>query len=158
MNQEEVDELEGKLDLTLPETYKQLVLNHPGFYRQHELCDHVDPLVYDNRDLRRKGFFGIDWPADYFVIGSDGTGNFYFITTAPFDGHVYLADHDGGAGPDDLDAAKAFESLDDFVTMLREMRVLMVEDIKRTNARIDRRKWWEFWIPTEKGVLLPGEE
>ena len=149
MYKEELDHLETALELTLPEAYRALMLDHPGFFRQHELCDHADPLVYDNRTLRAEGFFGTNWPKDYLVIGSDGTGNVYFITTAPFDGKVYFADHEGGPGPDDLETAKLHDSLEDYVESLREQHEIVLADIRRTNERIRNRKWWEFWIPTE---------
>jgi hypothetical protein len=149
MNKDDLADLEEKLSLSLPDAYKQVVLNHPGFFRQHELCDFVDPLVYDNRMLRTKGFFGLEWDNRFFAIGSDGTGNVYYITTDLFDGNVYFADHEGGAKPTDLEGAKAFDSLDAFVESLREQHAIIQADIRRTNELIRNRKWYQFWIPTE---------
>lgn len=148
MTNQDLAKLETELDLTLPAAYRALMLEHPGFFRHYELCDHVDPLLYDNRFLREDGFFGENWPKTFYALGNDGSGNVYFITTEPFDGNVYFADHEGGPGPNELEAAKRHDSLAGFVDSLRNQHDIILADARKMNEQIANRKWWQFWIPT----------
>lgn len=157
MTEDELAKIEAELNLILPDAYKKLMLNHPGFFKQHELCDYVDPLVYDNRTLRARGFVTMNWPKEYFAFGSDGAGNYYFLTTSPFDGHVYYADHVRKTGPEQLEKSLAFESLEKLVESLRERWGVIRGEALRMNQRIENRRWWEFWVPREP-IPLGREE
>ena len=150
MNREELAELESRLSLTLPEEYKGTVIRHPfpetGSYN-YELCGDYETLLEENLGMRSEGFFGEQWNPTWFVIGTDGCGNNYFITTDPFDGNIYFADHEEKFHRSNLSGNFHYKSMDEFLRFLEETEKEIQEEELASESRIVNRSWWQFWIP-----------
>jgi hypothetical protein len=84
MNQEEIEAIENKTGVILPESYKQVMLSYPNELLGTEaedfgLLHDVDVIIEENIDIRTNGYFGEAWPEQYFIIGQNGFGDYYVI-------------------------------------------------------------------------------
>ncbi len=150
MTPEDVSRIEHALEISLPETYASIVLDYPCAHSK-EICEYgffKDPewVIKRNEQHRTDGWFGIDWPRHYFVIGEDGAGNTYFMVLGE-DESVYFADHEAGPHPvQQLEECLAFETLQEHVD--NEIRIdLEFEEEDRVREEQKRNKrWWQFWL------------
>ncbi len=150
MNSAELAQLEENLGVTLPEEYKRIALENPfsGLNTSdYQLCDDFTAVLGENRYARDHGFFRQVWPPDWFIIGTDGCGSDYFITTAPFDGRVYFADQKEILHTEDVGKTSCHESFADFIESFREVEREIREEKRRVGERSAQRKWWQLWIP-----------
>ena len=150
MKFEEVERIEAALGLRLPDAYKSVALNHPcpesediswhGLYRDAERVMEV------NAEHRANGWFGIDWPDDYFVIGDTGCGDSYFIVVGESD-KVYLADHEGGPHPTtQLGDCVSSETISAHVEQEMASEREFQEEERLSAERRKNKKWWQFWL------------
>ena len=150
MTSAELDQLEENLKITLPEEYKRIALDNPFVglnSADYELCDDFTAVLGENRYARDHGFFRQVWPPDWFIVGTDGCGNDYFITTTPFDGHVYFANYEDQLHTDDVNENSFHSSFEEFMNDLRSAEREIKEEERRSEIRSAQRKWWQFWIP-----------
>lgn len=122
MNPEDIRDIERALGLSIPAEYALLLLNHPGISQDFEFFAAANDIIEANLDARENGFWGVTWKATHLIIGVDGCGNSYFITTNPFDRKVYLADHEEAFDPSDISKLTSYPSLDEFVKELTEIQ------------------------------------
>ncbi|BDS07436.1 hypothetical protein NT6N_24760 [Oceaniferula spumae] len=153
MNLDQLGNLESKLEVSFPSQYRDLVISHPfpkSDSSDFELCSNYELLLQENRELRENGFFGREWNKSWFAIGFDGCGNEYFITTDPFDGRIYFADHEDEFHTEDLGKNVHYGSFQEYVDYLRELEEDTRRDELLMEERIKNRKWWQFWIPKQQ--------
>ncbi|MFX1239116.1 MAG: SMI1/KNR4 family protein [Promethearchaeota archaeon] len=74
MKYEEFDIVEKELKIVLPEAYKQLVISNPFkrvlkiIKKDRFFTNHLK-MIYYNKIIRKKGYFGKMWNKNYFIIG-----------------------------------------------------------------------------------------
>ena len=84
MNQVEIESIEEKTGIKLPESYKQVLLNYPKELLGTEaedfgLLSDAEVIIEENIEVRSNGYFGEAWPGRYFIIGQNGCGDYYVI-------------------------------------------------------------------------------
>jgi hypothetical protein len=99
MNQEEIESIEEKTGIKLPESYKQVVLDYPKELAGTEaedfgLLNDVQMIIAENNDVKNNGYFGEAWPDRYFIIGQNGCGDYYVINHESKDFTVGFACHE----------------------------------------------------------------
>ncbi len=112
MNSNQIKQIEKKLSVSLPETYRNFLKSPPSILaaalRQEEKenpgqtmlfldAEHIIDSNQLMRDPDHPGFFGfgptddpVPWPDEYFIIGSDVGGNYYCIKPATGKTAVYF--------------------------------------------------------------------
>jgi hypothetical protein len=94
MTFEEINRVEERLGIKLPDAYRVYQFNYPneltqlGFNREY-LTDDPEYLLEMNDMLRKGGL-----PTEYLAIGNDVGGNYFFIKTDNADSSVYYFDHE----------------------------------------------------------------
>ena len=124
MTPAEITQIESQLNLSLPQEYRDAILSHPlpdSSSYNYEFCGHYETLLAENNLIRDNGFFDHDWNSALFIIGFDGCGNKYFITTSPFDGRIYFADHEEDFDLVALTKNEYYESFSEFNEFLIEV-------------------------------------
>ncbi len=105
MNESELEQIERQFGFKLPEVYKKLMTNYPQdfkelgepyngaswLYLKLEMQD-----VLDANQIFRDGFEGEKFTKYMFVIGEDGCGGYFFISTNENSGKVYTINHETG--------------------------------------------------------------
>ena len=125
-NIDSIGQIENELQVTLPQAYQQLLLSYPFADDPDpynwEMFGHVKAIIGENKSYRDKGFFGVQWPSNYLIIGSDGFGNLYFLALSRGDDVVYFADHDETSEYDGLFMYEETPSLAEWITQMKEER------------------------------------
>lgn len=108
--EEDVSAIEEDLDVTLPQSYKDAIQNYP--FKNIDDIDNIEDSLIKNKDrlialnlkLRKDGFGGSQWPDYFFVIGEDGSGNYFFMNLKNKDDErVFYADHESDFEPGRLE-------------------------------------------------------
>jgi hypothetical protein len=149
MTQSDFEQIERRLDVTLPRTYTALLAVYPpdadDDIRSHGLFSDPDRVIEENIAHRRDGWFHIPWPDHYFVIGDDGCGDTYFMVLGK-DEHIYFADHEGGSHPlDELEGCLASDTLHDHITSELKISREIEEGYQARTTRRRNKPWWLFW-------------
>ncbi len=150
MNDNDIKLIEASLKISLPTSYKTLILNHPCPDNQ-DICNHglfndAQHLIDENINHRTNGWFDMDWPDNFLLIGDDGCGDTYFMVLGK-DEHVYFADHECGPSyQDDLDGCLSHETVTDHLENLLEIERELDREEKELAERRANKKWWQFWI------------
>jgi SMI1 / KNR4 family (SUKH-1) len=96
MDSEALVRVEAILHLTLPESYRTIMLScspiDPGLELQLEA--NPNRIILENLELRRDGFADMNWAEHYLWIGGDGAGNAYFLDLSQEGAPVFFADHE----------------------------------------------------------------
>ena len=114
-----------------------------------ELDTSAASLRKSNEGCREEDPWEFPWKPNYWCIGGDGAGGFYFIDTDQDDSTVYFCDHeDMPTSIEDLDriSVTTFQEFVDDVQRLEEDLEKWDEEMKESVAN---RKWWQFWIPRQ---------
>ncbi len=101
-------EIEKRYDIRLPKEYTSFILNYPSLEDENEqqyleetisrcldvILSHND-FFRDDTDSPRHSvaFREFGWQDSYFVIGSDGCGNYYFLDTSRNPAPVFFVAH-----------------------------------------------------------------
>ena len=150
MTQDEASQLEAEFGVTFPSAYRDAVTDaYPFSAPTEELDTDAESLRTSNQGCRKEGPWGFPWKQNYWCIGGDGAGGFYFIDTQQSDSTVYFCDHeDMPTSIEDLDhiSVTSFQEFVDDVNQLEKDMAKWDEEMK---ARVTQRKWWQFWIPKQ---------
>lgn len=110
----EIARLEQRLQITLPDHYRQFLLNYPSIlietrtelgWKTESVSDRqlrfsLSELAYYNEDVRKQGTPWTEhdgpWPEQFFVIGDDQCGNYWMIDLNSSGREVYFYDHELG--------------------------------------------------------------
>jgi len=149
MNPSEFSNIERSLGIELPQSYKSLLASYPigvsEDIKSHGLFADPNRVIQENIALRTEGWFRIDWPVSYFVIGDDGCGDYYFMVIGK-DEKVYFADHECGSHPvDAVEECLSSDSLSKHFSRELELERDYVEYERAKRERHQNRKWWEIW-------------
>jgi hypothetical protein len=150
MKPEDLQRIEEVLGLRLPESYASLILNYPcpenEYIREHELFSDPEKVIRANQEHRKNGWFYLDWPGHFFVIGDDGCGDTYFMVIGK-DESVYFADHEAGPSYEThLDDCFSSGSVAEHIEEVLETEREFQEEVRRRDERRKNKKWWQFWI------------
>ena len=119
MKRSDIAAIEAQFDVTLPGEYVSLLLAYskdlPELVSGLELYNQQWELVSDNESVRKGPLWGVTWPAHYFVIGSDGAGNYFCIDTKHTAPPILFFDHD------DRTFRQEAPSLAEWLPQLREL-------------------------------------
>lgn len=110
MTDAELDRIESALALSLPESYRQFMLDYPHWLpdrqpewsdvEQWELANDPDRVIRFNEYVRGFGrgefFDDAVWPPHYFVIGSEEEQNWYFLDLSRGGEAIFQFHHDKG--------------------------------------------------------------
>ena len=144
MTVEDLEQIEQELGITLPHDYRELMLTYPfapdSFANDCDLPNDPRRLIDTNCDLRRDGFFGMEWPNHYFSMGGDGSGNEHFIDLRRNPSPVFLADHEGSL------FTEAAPDLSAWVAGLQSEYARWEEEDRMRSERRRNKRWWQFWI------------
>jgi hypothetical protein len=136
MTTSDLQRLERELKISLPSEYRTLMTAYPfpedSFSADCLLPDNADRLLELSRDLQKL-------PPHSFVIGDDSADETYFLDVSLEHSPVYVFDVQTG------EARERFASLDAYVQHCRKTD----EDLRRYADRVEKRKWWQFWIPKQ---------
>ncbi|EGR2301167.1 hypothetical protein D0814_13180 [Vibrio parahaemolyticus] len=99
MKSEELSLIESKIEVVLPNSYKQALLNYPETLFGTEAEDfhfltNANEIISENLEVRENGYFGEKWPDRHFIIGHNGCGDYYVINHTNTEFSVGLADQD----------------------------------------------------------------
>ncbi|MDB2526481.1 SMI1/KNR4 family protein [Mariniblastus sp.] len=130
MNEKQIQSIEKKFSITLPNGYRKMLastpplllawLNYeekenPGqspFFVDHRMIAGVNQMMRDPDDEEYFAFDPNDdskpWPQRYFIIGSDVGGNFYCIAPASNKSRVYFWNQGDTAFPKYADTMAGF--------------------------------------------------
>jgi hypothetical protein len=141
--------VEDTLGLKLPDWYTQRLLEYPFPEPEPELYHDAQTVIQNNLELRRDGWFGYHpWPREFFAIGDDGCGDYYFIVPSRDDRRIFMANHEGGPSPsiESLHEMELHGSLAEHI----EEQLGFLNEYELEEAALEERrrnkKWWQFWI------------
>jgi hypothetical protein len=141
----DLDEIEGRFHIHLPRAYRECIA----------LMDDLEPtigevfdtdlatLIEENESVRRNGFFGLDWPNHYFVLGGNGAGDLYYLdTTEQERPRVYQAGHER---PTLRMEQVEFYRDSRLIIFFVAWRESYKNGLKGCNKPKSPRHWWQFW-------------
>lgn len=138
-------EVESSLDIILPQSYREVMLDFPLSGDGEEQLLYDDPaLVLDlNNRLRNEGFRGSNWPGSLLVIGGNAAGDLYFLDLARETSPVFAVTHEmEGFDPAEIDRFVQSPSFPQWVDELLTGQD-WYNEVRRQRAN---KKWWQFWI------------
>ncbi len=126
MSPEQLAVIENRLEITLPDFYRAVMMNYP--FKpvdeldcvEDDLVKEVEWVVSSNQDLRTEGFFGAAWPHSFFAIGHDGFGNYYFLNLKNNDCVIYFADHEEPFDSINLESLEFASNMDEYIEICIE--------------------------------------
>ena len=150
MTRDEASQLEAEFGIAFPRLYRDAITDtYPFSESTEELDTDAGSLRRSNQGCRKENPWGFPWRTNYWCIGGDGAGGFYFIDTHQDDSTVYYCDHeDMPSSIEDVDHISITpfpEFVDDVQQLERDMEK-WEEDMK---VRVANRKWWQIWIPRQ---------
>jgi SMI1 / KNR4 family (SUKH-1) len=98
MDSEALARIEASLRVSLPQSYRSIMLSCAPIDPELDLELEGNPNVLRrfNLELRTDGFSDMNWPEHYFWFGGDGGGNYYFLDLSQDPAPVFFADHEVG--------------------------------------------------------------
>lgn len=96
ISQKDIADIEVEFGVSLPDGYRQFILNHsfPNSKTIETLFFSKEKLRATNSFVRNKLNIPVIWQNHWFVIGEDGSGNYFFINTSEDDSKIYELDHE----------------------------------------------------------------
>ena len=99
MINEDIDTIETATGIKLPQSYIDAATNYPPELLDTEAPDfgflnNPQLVIDENLRVRKEGYFGEPWPDQYFIIGQNGCGDYYVVTTSATRFSVGFSDHE----------------------------------------------------------------
>ncbi len=147
MSLKELEQLEAEFKLTLPKEYKKALLQ--PFISKNNLEFELDlaELRRNNLEFRDTDPWEFPWSDQFWWIGADGAGGFYFIDCKHSECEVLYFDHEAPAENIQDREQLHPQSLEDFFTYLKESELEAERYKENLLNKINNRKWWQIWIP-----------
>ena len=83
MTNDELDQIEARLAISLPPEYRQFAANYPADLdadiRAHDIYDRAETVISATERLRLRPIPEMPWSDSYVVIGDSGCGDWYFL-------------------------------------------------------------------------------
>jgi hypothetical protein len=125
MNLADLSKIEKVLSITLPDYYKQTMLNYPleGLkYVQKKLLNDPDTIIEINQKFRNDGFRKKPWVNNFFLIGFNSEKSFNFIDVHEQDESVYAIVEEDKFNPKNIAKLRLTSSFTGrFVNICKEM-------------------------------------
>jgi len=121
MTLEDINKIQTKTGVTLPEYYVEFVTQYPKELSETEapdygLLDDPSEIIEQNIDVRMNGYFGEKWPERYFIIGQNGCGDYYVIDLQSQNFSIGFSDHEA------MECTLYASNKEEFISkLLREM-------------------------------------
>jgi hypothetical protein len=93
MDQSEINRLQSEFNLKFTDDYVRVLRAYPLHEPSEELLDSYDILQEYNSEIRKSGFWGVNVPSSFWLIGLDGMGGGEFINCDAGETYVYIFDH-----------------------------------------------------------------
>jgi hypothetical protein len=144
MTPEAFNRIEQAFGVTLPDWYRRQIVEYPFVEPDDALYPDEESIVRANQELRRDGWFRFPWPREFFIIGDDGCGGYYFIVPSAGNKRIFIADHEGGPAPsfDKLDKMVQSETIEKYISET----LGFIRECEKMDERRRNKKWWQFWI------------
>jgi len=136
MTQEELKEIEVKLEIELPKFYIETMLNYP-FDENSFGYDFM--LPNSSKTLETCNIFPKN--DNRFIVGSDGGEHIYYIRLNGEE-TVYIFDLEQSKLHNSIEA----KTWEDYLNNIRKIDQEILEDEKRYEEQNKNKKWWQFWI------------
>jgi len=142
--------LEAEFKVIFPVAYRSAVTDaYPFAAATEELDTDAASLRRSNQGCRTEDPWGFPWKQNYWCIGGDGAGGFYFIDTQQSDSTVYYCDHeDMPTSIEDIEHISV-TSFQEFIDDIKQLEQDMARWDEEMRERVANRKWWQFWIPRQ---------
>ena len=150
MNQDDTASLESEFGIHFPSAYRHAVTDSYPFTDETEEFD-TDPtsLRTSNAECRSTSPWGFPWKPEYWCIGGDGAGGFYFIDTSKDDSTVYYCDHEDMPESMDDEERLSVTPFPEFIQEVLDGKEHMKQWREEMKNRVASRRWWQFWIPRQ---------
>jgi hypothetical protein len=136
MTAADLQRLEKELAISLPTDYKTLMTAYPfpadSFSADCLLPDSADRLLELSSDRQKL-------PPHSYIIGDDSADETYFLDASRESSPVYVFEVVSGK------VSERFPNLEAYVRHCKKTD----ENLLRYAARVESRKWWQFWIPKQ---------
>ena len=147
---EELQHIQDELNIEIPQSYWEIMTNfpYPEFAEANIVVTYLKSsyVLEDTQAHRKRGWFDIDWPNHYLVIGETGCGDTYFMLAGE-SGPVFLADHEAGPHPvEELEKCKVANTIEEHIKETIDLEIECQEAQRRRAERKKNKKWWQFWI------------
>lgn len=137
MTQKDLDEIESKLKISLPDFYKQTMLNYPfksdSFANEFSLTTDIEQIIGINSTF--------DYSEKKFAVGSDG-GEWSFYVKLNSDDKVYIFDLEESH----IHNTVCANSWEDYLKKIIKEEEEIEKEMEEAKKRKANKKWWQFWI------------
>lgn len=137
---EDIILIEKKLNISLVESYKEVILANPlsdkmGCADVYEsLCDDPQKVIKMNLELRENGYQNKVWAPNLFAIGTNGEKCYYFINLdEKTESNIYLISEDDKFNPQNIKKHIFCKSYTDFIEMRKFLQKMLN---RRKNEKI----------------------
>ncbi|MGI9242270.1 MAG: hypothetical protein ACR2RV_15840 [Verrucomicrobiales bacterium] len=150
MTRGEAAALEAEFGVAFPPAYLDAItVGYPLSVPTEGLDTDAVRLSRANQECRDEDPWGFPWEANYWRVGGDGAGGFYFIDTQEDRATVYFCDHeDIPSSIGDLQRISV-TPFDEFIGDLEQLEKDMEKWDEEMREAVANRKWWQFWIPRQ---------
>ncbi len=152
MTAEDFEKIEKELSLSLPVAYREALARREfqseaaGF---QEFTSDADEIIGLNLEVRADGFCGVKWPANHFVIGDDGAGDYYFTDLNRTTPAVFLADYELTTNKKRLITSEGYETFADFIAFISKLEsendAAFAEEEAEPGSISAKKPWWKLW-------------
>lgn len=135
MTQSDLNAIEQKLEINLPDFYTKTMLNYPfendSFASEFTLSDDPASIIDCTSIL----------PNGQFAVGHDG-GEFVYYVELNGNERVFIHDHEES----EVHNTVLAENWNDFLDFIRKEEEEIRRDEIQMKERKANKKWWQFWI------------
>lgn len=111
-----------------------------------EFSGDADEVIGLNLQVRKHGFYGVNWPEHYLVIGEDGAGNNYFTDLNRDHPAVFLADHEFTTNKRRLNTSEGYETFGDFIAFIARLQSESdAAFVEPETLESKTEPWWKLW-------------
>jgi len=123
--------IENKLDIKLPEFYKNIIQNYPfeDIYKFRHVFDSIynedKKIIEININLRQKGYQNKNWPLNFFVFGENGKDNYYFLDLKKAKEEIFFIKNDKKFNPKKVENNLLEDSFERFIKAQKNLQEIL---------------------------------
>jgi hypothetical protein len=122
MEKKDFELIEQRLSIRLPESYRNVFQDNPLANKKkycdvyESLLDNPNDIIEINMQLRKNGLKKKAWNENFYIIGLNGGGNYYFINLDDSNNHqIYYLSNKDRYNPEKIDKYLAFDDYKEFL-------------------------------------------